>query len=342
MLVGLLKGTGKSAEKNYSRYIEVLKHNQIDYKEIDLNSKSFFKHFKEIDYLVYRWTQRDDDKQIASSIRTLFDMNPRIKVFPDNNTCWHFDNKISQSYLLESKSYPLVDSWIFWDKVNALNFIKNCNYPLIFKLSGGAGSCNVLLLKNYNDAKKIVNIMFDHGVYHGEIPVSGNLFGNILFKKIKDCIKKYLLRKKQINSYRQLQKGYVLFQKYLPGNDFDTRITIIGDKAFGFRRFNRDGDFRASGSGKIDYNNKNIDLKCVEVAFEISKELGFQSMAFDFLKDGNVVKICEISYTYNSEAIFKAPGYWDINLCWNQGHFWPEYLHLKGLLNLEKLKQPKM
>ena len=52
----------------------------------------------------------------------------------------------------------------------------------------------------------------------------------------------------------ELQRDYLLVQEFLPGNGFDTRITVIGNRAFGFRRFNRPDDFRASGSGRIDWN----------------------------------------------------------------------------------------
>ena len=45
-------------------------------------------------------------------------------------------------------------------------------------------------------------------------------------------------------------KDYVYFQKFLPNNKYDIRIVVIGDRAFGFIRYNRENDFRASGSGK--------------------------------------------------------------------------------------------
>lgn len=51
-----------------------------------------------------------------------------------------------------------------------------------------------------------------------------------------------------------LTKKYVYFQDFIPGNDFDTRVTIIGDRAFGFTRNVRPGDFRASGSGNVGYD----------------------------------------------------------------------------------------
>ncbi len=134
---------------------------------------------------------------------------------------------------------------------------------------------------------------------------------------------------------------YVLFQEFLPNNDFDTRVTVIGNRAYAFRRFNRKGDFRSSGSGLIDYNIVPIDLNFIKIAFEVSKKLGFQSMAYDFLKDQNGNPLfCEFSYTFNDRALYDCPGYWDENLNFIEGHFWPQYFQLIDLLEISDLKQP--
>src|SRR5690606_15154424 len=49
------------------------------------------------------------------------------------------------------------------------------------------------------------------------------------------------------------EKGYLYFQEFMPKNEFDTRLIVIGNRCFGIRRYNRTGDFRASGSGLIKY-----------------------------------------------------------------------------------------
>ena len=55
---------------------------------------------------------------------------------------------------------------------------------------------------------------------------------------------------------------------------YDTRVTVIGGRAFAFRRFNRDDDFRSSGSGKIDYNMEEIDKRMIKLALKVSKKDG--------------------------------------------------------------------
>ena len=104
------------------------------------------------------------------------------------------------------------------------------------------------------------------------------------------------------------------------------------------RRFVRNNDFRASGSGNWDLDRNNIDIRTVELALRVSKELKFQSMAYDVLFDEKgEPQICEMSWTYPDDP---EVGYWDENLNWHDMNFLPPYFHLKNALNLEDFKHP--
>ena len=213
-------------------------------------------------------------------------------------------------------------------------------------MKGGAGSSNVILIDNRTEATIIINRMFGKGFSSSfGIPHKGKVGYKSLENFLRIKIDQYFLnRYRNISPYIwQTSKNYVLFQKFLPNNKFDTRVTTIGNRAFAYRRYVRDNDFRASGSGKLDYDNSAIDVRFIKLALKISKELKFQSMAYDFLlNENNQPEICEISYTYVDSFIYNCPGYWDENLKWHQGHFWPPYLHLKDALNIENLKQPEL
>src|SRR5690606_30193963 len=95
------------------------------------------------------------------------------------------------------------------------------------------------------------------------------------------------------------EKGYIYFQDFIPGNNHDTRVVIVGNKAFSIIRYNRKDDFRASGSGHKSYDPALIDPRCLQIAFEVSEKLGMQSCAFDFILDtNNNPLIIEISYGF--------------------------------------------
>jgi len=92
----------------------------------------------------------------------------------------------------------------------------------------------------------------------------------------------------------------------------------------------------------IEFDHREVDIRCVKLALKISKEMGFASMAYDLIYDtaGNPV-VCEISYTVVDTVVYKSDGYWDENLEFHEGHYWMQYFQLVDLLNLPSLKQPE-
>ena len=329
------------------RYEAILNYNNIDCIRLDANLPDFWEKIAGLDLFIFHWGHFDDPRQLAGAIMPVIEFEMQIKCFPDWATSWHFDDKIKQFYLLKQHGFPIVDSYIFWEKDDAYKWMETADLPTVFKLKGGAGSSNVILVKNRSTARRLINKMFGSGVKSGRINDRESLhikfinpykklrkFAGNIKRKIKGEFEQY---------FWQIDKNYVLFQKYLPDNIFDTRVTVIGNRAFAFRRFNRDNDFRASGSGKINYNTNEIDMRTVKMAFDISKKLKFQSMAYDFLYNKkNEPEICEISYTYLDSAIYNCAGFWDFELNWHKGNFWPQYCILADALGEKDLKQPEM
>ena len=134
----------------------------------------------------------------------------------------------------------------------------------------------------------------------------------------------------------QPEKNYAYFQEFVPNNPYDTRISVIGDRAFGYRRFNRPNDFRASGSGNFDIEPAKIDLNCIKIAVNISKKLKFQSMAYDFLLKDEQYLITEVSYTFVDWMVQKCPGYWNSDLKWVEGNMWPEKAQIEDFIDYIK------
>ncbi len=202
------------------------------------------------------------------------------------------------------------------------------------------------MLKSRSKAKSLTRKIFKRGIHQEKIGLINRLkvFNFSLYKyyrfygiKIRD----YLVGKDYSKMW-QVQKNYVLFQKYLPNNDYDTRVAVTGNRAFAFKRFNRPNDFRASGSNNWDIDQNSIDKEFIRIAFEVSKRLKFKSMAYDFIYDENhKPSIVEISYCYGDYPEYST-GYWDTNMIWHPGRYWPQYFELVDLLQMPDLKQPEM
>src|SRR5690606_3397563 len=93
------------------------------------------------------------------------------------------------------------------------------------------------------------------------------------------------------------------------------------------------GDFRASGSGVINYSVEEIDDKCVEIAFQVNKKIKSQSIAFDFIFDKNTNPlIVEVSYGFSTPAYDSCEGYWTEDLQFHKERFNPQHWMVEHLI----------
>lgn len=255
-----------------------------------------------------------------------------VQVFPKDKDLWHFDDKIAQKYMFELAGIETPKTWVFFDYSACENWLRSTEYPKVFKLRSGAGSTNVKLIKDLSSGVRLARKMFGKG-----LPPNDNMITDFSTKirkhREKRDWKDFLKRAPQtvrrwIQSRRSIpnERGYFYVQEFLPKNEWDTRVTIIGERAFAFRRMVRPGDFRASGSGLVDANPAAIDIGFVQDAFEYSKRLGLYCAAFDFVYDGSVGrrKAIEVSFGFKSDLVRSCSGYWMSNLEWVGGNVWPE------------------
>jgi len=348
MKIGLLLSSDNRLFPNYSeKFREILDKNAISYILIDPNSINMLDELASCTHLLFRHSQGDTDMMLYDSVFHVAKNIYHLKCSPDYSTFWSYENKIKEYYLLKSSGSPVVETNIFWDRKNAYRFLQMSSFPLIVKLYKGAASSNVVKINTISEGGKIINRIFGKGVKFGKMPGRSNLtsisnLGISTYVHIK--IRSFLitigiLDRNNPYSEWQIQKDAILFQKFLPNNNFDTRVTIIGNRAFAFRRFVRSNDFRASGSGNLDLNPNEIDHRCISIAFEVSKKLDFETMAYDFIYDENKIPlICEISYCFVDRVVRSCPGYWDDKLTWHDGQNWPQYYQLIDFLNIDNLQ----
>lgn len=281
---------------------------------VDVYAKDILKQIRGCDGFMWRWSHLDGQYHVAHRILPVIERELKIPVFPDQRSCWHYDDKASQEYLFEAHDIPRPHTWIWYDKANAIRWLNDkATFPLVMKLASGASSTNVILLDTINDAMEWVYIMFDQGVFETEKSNKNILkFFFNMCKEFNYSMKTGFSPVKNdfIYSYH---RGYILFQEFLPDNNFDTRVNIIGNRCFPFRRYNRQNDFRASGSGLIDYDQSAIDLRFLHLAFDTAKNLGTQSIAIDGMFRNGEVVVGEISYTYMAAPLHDCGGYWQLH-----------------------------
>lgn len=348
MKVGIHVDPEGGFPKPLERYETILDYNGINHIRLNAGQTDFWERVAEVDIFILHWIGTYNSHQLANAVLPVIENTLRIPCFPNRATWWHYDDKVREHYLLHNHHFPGVPAWIFWDKKSAYDWLENTELPVVFKLKGGASSVNVVLVKDKKYAKLLIDRMFGKGIISGSVP--GTLVLRFRDESFLRFARQHLVGRflKKVHLMRRspleiVHRNYIYFQSFLPGNKFDTRVMIIGKKAFCARRFNRDDDFRASGSGYDDFTQNDIDKRCIKIAFDISGKLGFQAMSYDFLYDkNNQPLVSEMSYTSPDWTVWSSPGYWDENLNFHEGHFWPQYCILSDLLGIPSLKQPEM
>jgi glutathione synthase/RimK-type ligase-like ATP-grasp enzyme len=291
---------------------------------------------------MWRHGGRSNMRQIARRILPVFEKELGLVVYPDQNTCWHYDDKIAQRYLLDAAKIPIPNTWVWYERDSAKEWAGTAEYPLVIKLWSGCVSQNVGLVASYKEAELWIDKLFERGVHK----LSDKFLTHWPFGKrrvvgaVKLLFQGSVPNTKLYENAWELHKNYILFQEFLPQNPFDIRIVVIGNRAFGFRRFNRPNDFRASGSGNADIDPKHVPLETVRLGFKLADHLKTQSIAIDCLRKDKEWVVVEMSYTFPHFITHDCPGHWELQgepdtgeLIWHDGQMWPEEAQIIDFLD---------
>lgn len=304
------------------QWIIYCQQHNIQYKIVNAYDNNIIQQLDDCD--VFMWHHhllQYKDYLFAKQLIYVIEKQTSIIVYPNFDTCWHYDDKVGQKYLLDSISAPLIPTYIFYTRDKALEWIQHATFPKVFKLRSGSSSNNVRLAKNATEARKYIEKAFSRGFQKNShiIRVAQRWKQyrnrNCTFKWfLKGIVTPYSYNER----FRKEEIGYIYFQDFIPNNDFVIRVFVIGNRAMAKKTMNRKNDFRASGSGNLIFDKNAIDIRFVKTAFDINQKLKMQSVAFDFLlnPDGNIL-ISEISYCCGFELNKDFPGYWTEDLQWH-------------------------
>jgi glutathione synthase/RimK-type ligase-like ATP-grasp enzyme len=319
------------------RWIKYCEEKGISYKIVNCYKSDIIKQLSDCDALMWHFHHASPKdclfaKQLLYAVRA-----SGKKVFPDFNTVWHFDDKVGQKYLLEAINAPLVPSYVFYSRQDAVEWAESTSFPKVFKLRGGAGSMNVRFVKNKEKANRLIKKAFGRGFKHDRLLDLKERYRIYKLGKgsLLSIFKGFarLFISTQFAKIHGKEKGYIYFQDFVPQNTSDTRIIVIGNKAFAIKRIVRKNDFRASGSGSILYSKNEFDERCVKIAFDLTDKLKSQCAAYDFIFDQDTTPlIVEISFGFTVNVYDPCPGFWDRELNWHEEKFIPQDWMVENLI----------
>lgn len=334
-MIGIQDSPGSFSD----RWIAWCEQNHVPFKRLNCLASDVVQQCAGLDAVLWHWTSVSLEellvaRQILSSLE-----HAGMLVFPNVATCWYYDDKVGEKYLLEAVGAPLIPTWVFTHPKAAQDWVAEATWPKVFKLRCGTGSNNVRLVRTRAEASAICRQAFGPGfaAAPGYLDDAKTRLRHIggwtdFWQKVKR-VPESVVSTIRYHRYGPRQRGYVLFQEFMANNDGDMRVTVIGNRAFGAMRRNRPNDFRASGSGDCIFDPSKVDKRCVEIAFQVTDKLKTQSMAVDFLMDANrEPRICEISYCSVASPVYDCHGYWDRDFGWHEGHYWPQDLIIEDIM----------
>lgn len=175
------------------------------------------------------------------------------------------------------------DTWRFTDRDAAMALIGKVAYPLVSKADEGASSVNVRILNTRAEAEKHVNVLFGAG-----IPMIRGL----------------------------TQKGYVLFQRFIP-HKITWRVNAIGDCRAVFMRYcYPDRPVAQTGNVAPVMQMSDEVASLLEYSDRFFSHAKTKWCAIDVLKDGDGWKLLETSEGWpwpspgdcNEAPIFRSKG----------------------------------
>jgi len=313
MQIAIHQSVDRKAQSKAEGWADCLLEKGIDVCWVDLTKPFQMSQVEHVDGIM--WSSGNAiDRQIVYRNILSIEMCFGTSVFPDHRMLWHGSDKLSQYSLLKTAGAPMPATWIFWDKQEALSWALQANYPKVFKLSSGGRCKDIYLVRSVEQACHIINLMFGMGIYRGGKYSNPSTTLARGWSQLVDASRRgkhaALSIMGSVIKQPALESGYVYFQEYLPENDYKTCVTVSGDKAYSYLRFNGSDGFRSNGE-KHDLAPESVDKRCIELAFELSDHMKLCYMAYDFLMDNGKPSVIEISPRFK-----KYQGYWAKDLTW--------------------------
>lgn len=214
-----------------------------------------------------------------------------------------YENKGAQTIFANRKNLPIMTQDYHFQ------YRGNPSYPLVWKDSVGAGGKNVKLVYSDRQLKKIIRLARLKRIQLGDI-----------FSWIKYSLAKELLRTPGARSRYETKINIAphVIQEFLPGLKYDYKVLNFFGSVYVLRRGVRDGDFRASGSGKFCYVD--VDESLLDFSEEFRKASGVPYISLDVAPCGSSWRALEFqAVCFGPYTQLNAPFYYSKDGgCWKK------------------------
>lgn len=182
-------------------------------------------------------------------------------------------------------------------KLSELDF-DAISYPVVLKDVSGFGSSGVQLVRSKSELCKAAA---------GERRFSSREARRALKTVAGNFVRAHILRRdvRPYGDYYGPLKRVVL-QDYIPGLTHDYKVLTFQDRIFFVRREVRPGDFRASGSGRLHFDQPPPGL--LDLSAELLRRFDEPYMSFDICFDGAVFHLLEFQAVhFGPQVLIESP-----------------------------------
>ncbi|MCD4730424.1 MAG: hypothetical protein K8R74_07480 [Bacteroidales bacterium] len=228
---------------------------------------------------------------LVSYYKTLYDERIYIlnkvlnyKIYPSFDELFIYENKRLLSYYLKAKKIPHPQTWVFYNKPEAEQFIEQVDLPIVGKTLLVAGGSGVRILKNRTTAINYIHEAFSQkGITRNWSPnIRKGSYTKRLVNRLKDIpgTIRYFINKRKAATIDP-QRWFVLFQEYIPV-DFEWRCVKIGESCFAHKKLRSIGEM-ISGSSNVSWDGP--PEKLLEFMKAVTENGNLLSQAIDIFED---------------------------------------------------------
>lgn len=191
----------------------------------------------------------------------------RNNLIPPLDTVLAHENKGLMGILAAEKALPYIEQNYRIANMNSMP--TGLSYPFVFKSLGGAGSKGVSLVKNEKQVCR---------------NIKSTQWLNISVKELKEGAKSIVRRLLKRNEQAQYlaQRARFCEQAFIPDLTSDFKVLVFWERVYVLKRSVRDGDFRASGSGRFEVQT-DIDGQLAKLAISCRQKLNSPYCSLDFV-----------------------------------------------------------
>jgi hypothetical protein len=192
----------------------------LSYRLMDMAHPEWVKQFRESDcdfFVVWPSAFLGIWKEMFDERLWILTQHLGRKVYPTFDETFIFENKRRVHDWIEAYSLPHPETWVFFERDQALAFARTCPLPIVVKTPRGACASGVSILRSREKLLALTRRYFGEGI-------------------VPDRAYKW-----------DAQRLTILFQEYLPDVE-EWRMIRIGESFFGYRK-EKTGDFHSGSHG---------------------------------------------------------------------------------------------